>query len=675
MILKIKLGAGWRGLDSYVTSKPGAVMLASNLGGKTPRDRAREIAGLRSARPDLKKAAVGHLVLSHDPALPDLTPDEWRRAIDIAREQHDLRDAPYFAVSHNDVDHRHVHLAFLRVRPDGSVVSDSHSYRKNEAAAREIERQLGLPPPRSVAAEKAPGDRQRTDNATRRSRRKHQQQQEQKQETIMDLNDLRCRIVKALGDADSTPTFNQKLLALEVEAEWSANLAGVKFKPIGSTTWLKGSSVHRDLSAARITATLERNAELRREAGQAAEAAAASAADRAEHRVAGHIERHGGEIKIAPEAAPARALTPAAAQIEQQRLNDLEAIATDPLAFLQPPPPVRPVGVPHDDAALGAPSVEHHRAEREAAEHELDLQLRRMEVGQLYDLKSYEISPLLLTAEQLTALVNLMLKIMSLGLVKRSNVFAEARAAQENLADRAEQELARRKRTPASVAEKVKALGVEEKALATRKLQLSARTSIYTQSPARASARALVERRHDAAAAARTGAPTIAARREALAAVAESVRVQAAEITEAELAARAAPGAGRGSLTGLMQSMSSNSKAARARLAALREQQVRDEQRRERAALALEMMLDAFERDFAAEIEAEQERIEAERKATRQEIERLELELRTRMPEERRALERGQLVDQLRHVGAEEAGSSAPDTEVEVAIRDRDSRG
>lgn len=109
MILKIKLGTGFRGLDKYVTSKPESSILATNMAGGDTRERAAEIAGLRSARPDLLKC-VGHLVLSHDPSLPDLTEGEWRAAIDIARTEHDLRDAPFVAALHRDVDHRHVHL-------------------------------------------------------------------------------------------------------------------------------------------------------------------------------------------------------------------------------------------------------------------------------------------------------------------------------------------------------------------------------------------------------------------------------------------------------------------------------------------------------------------------------------------------------------------------------------
>ena len=105
------IGRGFRGVDSYVTGKPNSRLLLTNMAGRNPRERAREVAGLRTARPGLGKA-VGHLVLSHDPALPDLTDEQWHRAIEIARAEHDLRDAPFAAVIHNDADHKHVHLFF-----------------------------------------------------------------------------------------------------------------------------------------------------------------------------------------------------------------------------------------------------------------------------------------------------------------------------------------------------------------------------------------------------------------------------------------------------------------------------------------------------------------------------------------------------------------------------------
>ncbi len=127
MILKIKLGTGFRGLDKYVTSKPDATILATNMAGTNPRERAAEVAGLRSAKPDLNRA-IGHLVLSHDPSLHDLTPDQWRTAIHIARAEHDMRDAPFCAVLHRDSDHRHVHIFFCASAPVTTALSANRTH-------------------------------------------------------------------------------------------------------------------------------------------------------------------------------------------------------------------------------------------------------------------------------------------------------------------------------------------------------------------------------------------------------------------------------------------------------------------------------------------------------------------------------------------------------------------
>ena len=135
MILKQILGEHWGGMDRYATRAKGARMLACTFGGDTVAERIREAAALTSSRPNLKKT-VAQIVIGHDKALADLTDEEWLIAIEIAKQEHDLRDAAYCAVLHPE---KHVHLYYLRVRPDGSVVSDSQSYRKNEAAARRIE--------------------------------------------------------------------------------------------------------------------------------------------------------------------------------------------------------------------------------------------------------------------------------------------------------------------------------------------------------------------------------------------------------------------------------------------------------------------------------------------------------------------------------------------------------
>lgn len=185
-------------MDRYATRAKGARMLISNFGGDTVAERIREAASLRSSRPNLRQV-VAQIVVAHDKALADLSDEEWLIAIEIAKQEHDLRDAAFCAVLHPE---SHVHLYYMRVRPDGSVVSDSNSYRKNEAAARRIERELGLPSPTPVPREKKVGDRQRSDNAARRGRRKQQTEGE----VFMETTELSRLTFQAVATS-SSPNF------------------------------------------------------------------------------------------------------------------------------------------------------------------------------------------------------------------------------------------------------------------------------------------------------------------------------------------------------------------------------------------------------------------------------------------------------------------------------------
>lgn len=174
MIAKQVLGRGLRGAAAYISQQRGARLLATNMAGGGLREWSKEWAALRSGRRSLGKVC-GHLMVSHARDGRELLDTEWQLAIDEAREVHDLRDAAYIACFHPpDEDHAcaHVHIVYCRVRPDGSVVSDSHSYRNNERAARRIERVLGLPPPVAQPADRKPGNRTKLDNARRRAKRK-----------------------------------------------------------------------------------------------------------------------------------------------------------------------------------------------------------------------------------------------------------------------------------------------------------------------------------------------------------------------------------------------------------------------------------------------------------------------------------------------------------------------
>ena len=55
-------------------------------------------------------------------------------------------DMPYIIMKHEDIDRHHIHIVALRVRPDGSVISDKNNFYKSKDICRELEKKYGLHP-------------------------------------------------------------------------------------------------------------------------------------------------------------------------------------------------------------------------------------------------------------------------------------------------------------------------------------------------------------------------------------------------------------------------------------------------------------------------------------------------------------------------------------------------
>ena len=79
-----------------------------------------------------------------------LTDEQYDRAEDIALKHLGLENQPRIVVEHTKKGRTHRHVAVFRIDEDGKAISDSLTYRKHEAAAREIEHEMGLKPMRSV---------------------------------------------------------------------------------------------------------------------------------------------------------------------------------------------------------------------------------------------------------------------------------------------------------------------------------------------------------------------------------------------------------------------------------------------------------------------------------------------------------------------------------------------
>lgn len=142
MIAKLEKGRGFRGALNYALEKNGARLIGGNMASVKPRGMAREFRAFREMRPKLSKA-VAHVALSVEQGA-NLTDEQWSEIGARYMQGMGYGDAAYTLVRHNDSEHDHVHIIASRIRPDGSVVSDSQDFRRQERIMRAIEQDFNL---------------------------------------------------------------------------------------------------------------------------------------------------------------------------------------------------------------------------------------------------------------------------------------------------------------------------------------------------------------------------------------------------------------------------------------------------------------------------------------------------------------------------------------------------
>ena len=142
MIAKVEKGGGFRGALNYALEKEGAMLIGGNMSSSTPRGMAAEFRAFREMRPKLKKA-VAHVSLSVEKTAT-LDDEQWAEIAQRYMQGMGYGDSAYTLVRHNDAEHDHVHIIASRIRPDGSVVSDSNDYQRQEKLMREIEHEYDL---------------------------------------------------------------------------------------------------------------------------------------------------------------------------------------------------------------------------------------------------------------------------------------------------------------------------------------------------------------------------------------------------------------------------------------------------------------------------------------------------------------------------------------------------
>jgi hypothetical protein len=132
-----------------------------------------------------------------------LTDEQYDRAEDIALKHLGLENQPRIVVEHTKKGRTHRHVAVFRIDEDGKAISDSLTYRKHEAAAREIEHEMGLRPMPSVLVKER--------EQPRPQRRGRDWEGYRGSITGLDPRKVRDEVTKLRKEADGPQSFNQAM--------------------------------------------------------------------------------------------------------------------------------------------------------------------------------------------------------------------------------------------------------------------------------------------------------------------------------------------------------------------------------------------------------------------------------------------------------------------------------
>lgn len=143
-VLKIRIRRSFSQLATYCGSHATdfngnsiTAALFTNMASREPMDLSKEV-GFCFRQRARKIQNTGHLIIS--PSTPFRTKEDLQTAINIAVEVHCLQEIPWAAWYHGEAKekHPHAHLAFSLIGWNGKAASMSHSYRKNDEAAKQI---------------------------------------------------------------------------------------------------------------------------------------------------------------------------------------------------------------------------------------------------------------------------------------------------------------------------------------------------------------------------------------------------------------------------------------------------------------------------------------------------------------------------------------------------------
>ena len=85
---------------------------------------------------------MAHISLNPHPE-DRLSEDEYTQLAHEYMEKMGFGDMPYVIVKHEDINRHHIHIVALRVRPDGTCVSDKNNFYRSKEITRELEKKYG----------------------------------------------------------------------------------------------------------------------------------------------------------------------------------------------------------------------------------------------------------------------------------------------------------------------------------------------------------------------------------------------------------------------------------------------------------------------------------------------------------------------------------------------------
>ncbi len=118
------------------------MLICTNLAGETPQDFYHQLSATRSLNYRVQ-SPVSHISISFPPnEKPDK--EQLQEIVEETLAGMGFEKNLYFAASHNDCNHFHLHIAASRINIDGQYVSDWYDKRRLEKVLRNLETQLRI---------------------------------------------------------------------------------------------------------------------------------------------------------------------------------------------------------------------------------------------------------------------------------------------------------------------------------------------------------------------------------------------------------------------------------------------------------------------------------------------------------------------------------------------------